>query len=178
MIKINSQSAILNDIFGIYFKQVFDGDPPIILCIGSERATGDALAPLVGSLLRNKYNVNTFVYGTLENTVNAKNIKEVYAFIKERHKNRKILSIDACVGAEQDVGFIKLTRNGLLPRSAIEKTNVSFGDYGILGIVDRAHPDPLKVFTTRLSTVYNLATKISEAINYALTQKQLLKKAT
>lgn len=178
MIKINSQSAILNEIFGIYFNQVFADDPPIILCIGSERATGDALAPLVGSLLRNKFNVNTFVYGTLENSVNAKNIEEVYKFIKDKHKNKKILTIDACVGAEQDIGFVKITSNGLLPRSAIEKTNVSYGDYGILGIVDKTYPDPFKVFTTRLSTVYNLANKIAEAINYALTPKIVLKKAT
>ncbi len=176
MIKINSQSKILNEIFYTYFSHVFLNDPPIILCIGSERATGDALAPLVGSLLRNKFNVNTFVYGTLDSAVNAKNIEDVYAFIKNRHKNKKILTIDACVGAEQDVGFIKITSNGLLPRSAFEKTNVSFGDYGILGIVDKAYADPFNVFTTRLSTVYNLANKIAEAINFALTQKESLKK--
>ena len=138
------------------------------MCIGSERATGDALAPFVGSLLRNKYNVNTYVYGTLENCVNAKNVEEVYSFIKARHLGKKILTIDACVGAEQDIGFVKMTSNGLLPRSAIESTNVSYGDYGILGIVDKTFKDPFNVFTTRLSVVYQLAQKIADAINFAI----------
>ncbi len=167
MIKINSMCNSFNEIFNIYFKEAFQDKPPIILCIGSERATGDALAPLIGTMLRNKYNIKTYVYGTLESSVNAKNIEEVYSFITLKHPAQKILAIDACVGLEQDIGFVKFTNTGLFARSAIKKVNKNYGDYSILGIVDKAYKDPLNVFSTRLSTVFNLGNKIANAIDYA-----------
>jgi len=169
MVKINSNSKIFNDIFAVYFKEAFRNDPPIILCIGSERATGDALAPLIGTFLRDKFNINTYVYGTLDSSVNAKNIEEIYSFIKTQHSGKKILTIDACVGDISEVGFVKFSNCGLFPRSAIEKQTISYGDYSILGIVDKIEKDPFSVFTTRLSTVYNLGKKIADAINYAFT---------
>jgi len=46
-------------------------EPPVILCVGSDRLTGDALGPLVGSFLTKDYNVPTYVYGTLAVTVRA-----------------------------------------------------------------------------------------------------------
>lgn len=167
MIKINSNSNLFNEIFSVYFNQAFKNEKPIILCIGSERATGDALAPLVGTLLREKYNLEAYIYGTLDNAVNAKNVEEVYAFILARHKGKKILAIDACVGNEADVGFVKFSNIGLMPRSAIEPQFKSYGDYSLLGIVDKMEKDPFSVFTTRLSTVFNLGKKIANAIDYA-----------
>ncbi len=165
MIKINSKSTLFNNFLSVYFNNAFGTEPPIILCIGSERATGDALAPLVGTLLRTKHNVPTYVYGTLENSVNAKNVEEFYAFIKAHHPGKKILAIDACVGDEAEIGFVKLTNTGLAPRSAIEKTSLSYGDYSLLAIVDKRFSDPLSIFTTRLSVVFDLSKKIASAIS-------------
>ena len=165
MVKINSKSTLFNNFLSVYFNNAFGQELPIILCIGSERATGDALAPLVGTLLRTKHNVPTYVYGTLETSVNAKNVEEYYQFIKAHHPGKKILAIDACVGAEEDIGFVKLTNTGLAPRSAIEKTNLSFGDYSLLAIVDKQFSDPLSIFTTRLSVVFELSKKIAAAIS-------------
>ena len=51
--------------------------PLIFLCIGSDRATGDCLGPLLGhklyQILRNS---PYFVYGTLKEPVHAKNLQE------------------------------------------------------------------------------------------------------
>ena len=63
-------------------KSLRSGDrSTVVLCIGTDRATGDALGPLVGSLLSNSQCAYR-VYGTLQHPVHALNlndtIKKIY----------------------------------------------------------------------------------------------------
>lgn len=44
----------------------------VIVCFGTNAISGDALGPMVGTLLTQKYDVPAFVYGTDESTVNGK----------------------------------------------------------------------------------------------------------
>ena len=48
--------------------------PPVVLCIGSDLAVGDSLGPITGTLLRRKGEMYGYVYGTLKNTVTAKEV--------------------------------------------------------------------------------------------------------
>ena len=44
------------------------GQPPVIVCIGSDLAIGDSLGPVTGSLLKHKtQGLNAYVYGTNSN---------------------------------------------------------------------------------------------------------------
>jgi hypothetical protein len=47
----------------------------VILCIGTDRATGDCLGPLVGNHLKTNL-PNICVFGTLEHPVHALNLEE------------------------------------------------------------------------------------------------------
>lgn len=73
--------------------------PLVFLCIGSDRATGDCLGPLLGhrldAVLRNS---PYFVYGTLKEPVHAKNLKETIDKIYHIHENPLIVAIDASLG--------------------------------------------------------------------------------
>lgn len=44
----------------------------VIVCFGTGEVTGDSLAPMVGTALKEKYNIKTFVYGYLNDDINAK----------------------------------------------------------------------------------------------------------
>ena len=57
-------------------KSLRSGDrSTVVLCIGTDRATGDALGPLVGSLLSNSQCAYR-VYGTLQHPVHALNLND------------------------------------------------------------------------------------------------------
>lgn len=65
-------SIMLSKYINLYYKEPYNEF--IILCIGTDRSTGDALGPLVGHKLINsisKYN-NVYLYGTLDDPVHAK----------------------------------------------------------------------------------------------------------
>ena len=77
----------------------------VILCIGSDRATGDSLGPMVGHQLA-RIQKNFHLYGTLKNPVHAKNLEDALTFIELNHKNPFIIAIDASLGVAEPVGYI------------------------------------------------------------------------
>lgn len=48
----------------------------VLICIGTDRSTGDCLGPLVGTFLKRALVKHLHIYGTLENPVHAKNLSE------------------------------------------------------------------------------------------------------
>ena len=69
----------------------------IVVCIGTDRAIGDTLGPVVGTILKNS-NFKYPVYGTLDNPIHALNIYESLDTIKNTHIQGNFLAIDACLG--------------------------------------------------------------------------------
>ncbi|MGM0501466.1 MAG: spore protease YyaC, partial [Bacillota bacterium] len=71
----------------------------VVFCIGTDRSTGDALGPLVGSELNSfKLTKKIKVYGTLDNPIHATNIKTKIKEIKYKHKKAVIIAVDAGLG--------------------------------------------------------------------------------
>src|SRR5690606_19346318 len=80
--------------------------PIVIVCIGTDRSTGDSLGPLVGSQLL-KYRSSFFhVYGTIAEPVHALNLSDVLTVIHTAHPTPFIIGIDACLGQTSSVGSI------------------------------------------------------------------------
>lgn len=48
----------------------------VLLCIGTDRATGDCLGPIVGYKLSKRYNNKILLYGTLNQPVHAQNLNK------------------------------------------------------------------------------------------------------
>lgn len=152
----------LNEVFHSTSQQV------VILCIGSDRSTGDSLGPLVGTMLK-KSKISFPVYGTLEEPVHALNIKKVLKEIVQIYQNPFILGIDACLGDERQIGYILLKEGPLIPGMALNKSLPSVGDYHMNAIVN--YLDPLSpsqsLNNTRLFVVMRLAESISKIITDA-----------
>lgn len=141
--------------------------PPVFLCIGSDRVTGDSLGPLVGSRL-SQYQGDSWsmeVYGTLAIPVHALNLNEILRHIREYHPDNPVVAVDASLGVRDHVGYLTVGRGSLSPGAGVNKNLAEVGDVFITGIVGPAGPfSHFTLQTTRLSTVISMAETITKGI--------------
>lgn len=140
---------------------------PILLCIGTDRATGDCLGPLVGEQLIN-YNERFIVYGTLDSPVHALNLKKTIAYINNQYENPFVIAIDASLGVYSHVGFITVSNTPISPGKGVNKKLPAIGDVSITGIVNVSGKSPKLLQSTRLYNVMQLANCIADSLKYAI----------
>ena len=143
----------------------------VILCIGTDRSTGDSLGPLVGHKL--SPSLRTFrdahIIGTLDNPVHALNLESNIKRIYEDHKDPFIIAIDSSLGNKNKVGLLSIKNIPLKPGSGVNKVLPAVGDISITGIVNIGGMMEFMVLqNTRLSLVMNMAEIISRSIYLAL----------
>jgi putative sporulation protein YyaC len=160
-------------------KHVLHDKNIVFLCIGSDRATGDCLGPIIGYKLSKHINQPNFhIYGTLEQPVHAKNLKDTVTMINQKHENAFIIAIDASLGKSDHIGYITLGKGPLKPGAGVNKELPQVGDLFITGIVNFSGLlDHMLLQTTRLNVVMAMADQISLAISHCIHQleSQLLK---
>jgi putative sporulation protein YyaC len=144
----------------------------VFLCIGSDRATGDCLGPIIGyKLSKHRKSQNYYVYGTLEEPVHAKNLKDTIEMIDQTHEDAFIIAIDASLGKSNHIGYITLGEGPLKPGAGVDKDLPEVGDIFITGIVNFSGLlDHMLLQTTRLNVVMSMADQICLAINYCTYQ--------
>ena len=140
---------------------------PVFLCIGSDRATGDSLGPLVGHKLIQHSRFRNVVYGTLASPVHAKNLEATLDKIKKAHKRAFIIAVDASLGTNEHIGYISLKSGSLKPGAGVSKTLPAVGHVSITGIVNASGMlDHMLLQTTRLHLVMQLADGICLGLRY------------
>ncbi|MFJ5624475.1 spore protease YyaC [Peribacillus loiseleuriae] len=149
-----------------------NGQPIVVVCIGTDRSTGDSLGPLVGTLLLEKTIPSPFfVYGTLEEPIHAMNLTEQLAVIKTTHDNPFIIGIDACLGRLKSVGIVQVGEGPVKPGAGVNKDLPSVGDAHITGIVNvSGFMEFMVLQNTRLSLVLKMAKTIANGIYFASSQ--------
>lgn len=130
----------------------------IIICIGTDRSTGDALGPLIGSFLSEMKPKHLQVYGTLPDPVHAINIEDRMKEIFKKHRYPYIIAIDASLGKTESVGHIIADVGSLYPGAALNKKLPAIGDIHITGVVNiSGFMDYAILQNTRLSIVVEMA---------------------
>jgi putative sporulation protein YyaC len=125
---VNRLSLMLNELSGTR--------PLIIVCVGTDRSTGDSLGPIIGTSLA-KYNSPYFaLYGTLEEPVHAMNLTDTLALIHQNHHNPFIIGIDACLGQVSSIGSVHIGTGPVRPGAGVNKELPPVGDMHITGIVN------------------------------------------
>lgn len=137
---------------------------PLFLCIGSDRHILDSFGPLTGSLLRDKM-PDLNVYGTLQEPLHARNLVSSLNNIYRLYPACLEIAIDASVGNDSDLGFIRLRQGPLLPGKALSKRLPPIGHLSITGVVGtRSEKHYLRNNTGSLRPVYGMAWAVSEAV--------------
>lgn len=151
--------------------KTFENKTIVFLCIGSDRATGDCLGPMIGYKLSKLQKKKFIIYGTLEKPIHAKNLADTIAEIKIKYKNSFVIAIDASLGKSSHVGCITIGEGSLRPGAGVDKDLPAVGDIFITGIVNLSGLlDNMLLQTTRLNVVMNLADYIFLGIHYSLYQ--------
>ncbi len=141
--------------------------PLVALCIGSDRYTGDALGPLIGTHLE-EY-TECHVYGTLEHPVHAGNFVETLNIINHRYHHPLIIAIDACLGKIHEIGNIEVWQGGLAAGIAVGNRLPTVGDISVIGVVNaQSQIGYLDLQSTPLSKVMKLSKAIGEVLAEAV----------
>lgn len=150
-----------------YFAENGDRER-LIVCVGTDRSTGDALGPLVGMKLKALNPPGMTIYGTLEQPVHAMNLEETLETIAVKHHHALVIAIDACLGQLSSVGCIQLCNGPLKPGAGVNKSLPPVGDVHLTGIVNvGGFMEYFVLQNTRLSLVMSLADVIASSIYVA-----------
>lgn len=140
-------------------------DELVLVCIGTDRSTGDALGPLVGTTIQELNVAGFHVYGTLDEPVHATNLSQKLEFITRSHPDSAIIAIDACLGKAESIGYISLREGPLKPGTGVNKQLPPVGDLHFIGVVNvGGFMEYLVLQNTRLSLVMRMAKAIAQAL--------------
>ena len=170
----NAGSSDTAELLGNYLSKIlikngFSDIAPVLLCIGSDRVTGDSLGPMVGSALEERYKKSIPVFGTLKMPVHALNLEETIDAIHLHFPNHPLIAVDASFGTKEHLGCITAGKGSLCPGAGVDKNLIAVGDFFVTGIVASFSPfSHLVLQSTRLSAVMPLASQISRGIAHAI----------
>lgn len=142
----------------------------VFCCIGTDRSTGDALGPFIGSTLQTAPHFHLPVYGTIEKPLHALNLATELQTIYERYDNPFIVAIDACVGTSEQIGHIFIEQGPIHPGQAFQKDLPPVGQVSIKGVVNMYDPSYSHFQTTRLYVIQQMSRVITEAIMHSVSQ--------
>ncbi len=172
---VESQSLFnfTNALQDLLVKNKYNNREIVLVCIGSDRATGDCLGPIVGHKLhiyeRPNRKKSFHIYGTLEKPIHAKNLEATMQFIHLYHPDALIIAIDASLGIAEHVGYITLGEGSLSPGVGVDKKLPAVGDIFITGIVNLSgFGGQLLLQTTHLNLVMQLADFITTGLSRCL----------
>ncbi|MEW6697397.1 MAG: spore protease YyaC [Bacillota bacterium] len=144
---------------------VKDAADVIIVCIGTDRSTGDCLGPLVGTKLAASAGHRFKVFGTLDEPVHASNMNEKLAVIQAGFPDAVVVAVDACLGHLENVGCVNIGDGPLLPGAGVNKSLPAVGQLHITGVVNvGGFMEFLVLQNTRLNLVMKLANLIAEGL--------------
>lgn len=136
------------------------GQEITFLCIGTDRSTGDALGPLVGTRLEEQG--FTSVIGTLKFPCDAANLEMRMSVIPEEHI---IVAIDACLGSASSVGNYLVSGLPLIPAQSVGTVLPAVGHYSVAAVVNVNGPKPYWTLQmTSLHQVMEMAGVLADSI--------------
>lgn len=149
-------------------KEFVDHERPvIILCIGTDRSTGDSLGPFIGHYLNLKPISKLQVYGTIEEPVHAKNLSDTIKTIYQKHSNPYVIAIDAALSSMAKIKSVDVVNGPLLPGAALQKDLPAVGNLSIKGYVNVSGFMEFSILqNTRLSIVIQMAKQIAQGLYY------------
>lgn len=148
----------------------------LVVCVGTDRSTGDAFGPIIGSRLATLPKIpGVEVLGTLDEPVHAVNLGYTLENIQKQHQVAPfIIAIDACLGKFDHVGHITVERGPLRPGAGVKKSLPHFGDLTLTGIVNvSGFMEYFVLQNTRLSIVMKMCEIVVHALHNSLSKHHI-----
>ena len=142
-----------------------------VLCIGTDRLLGDALGPLVGTLLRDSPEFRELgvpVLGTLNEPVHAVNLRELLLHdrrAKPADRRSLVIAVDSCLGGPEKIGAVYVEPGSLVPGEGLANPLPPVGDLAIRGILYAGTSLEFRGVFIRLALVYDMARAIAGGVS-------------
>jgi putative sporulation protein YyaC len=135
----------------------------VMLCIGTDRSTGDAYGPLLGTALSEQGWPG--VIGTMEAPCDAVRLSTDAASIP---MEAVVIAFDACLGKEDDIGLFAIADGPLTPAAATGGKHGPVGHYSIAAVVGRKSVKPLwELQSASLRQVMDMVRMTAQAVQEA-----------
>jgi putative sporulation protein YyaC len=169
VIDINDNCASINfsNLFKYHIYSNMDSTYKslVLVCIGTDRSTGDSLGPMVGYKLSKFKCDGITIYGTLDEPVHAKNLTSKLGEVFVNHQKPFVVAIDACLGHQQNVGHINIANGPIYPGAGVNKNLLPVGNINVTGIVNvSGYMEYFVLQNTRLNLVMKMADIITQGI--------------
>ncbi|MBB6735994.1 spore protease YyaC [Cohnella zeiphila] len=162
-------SSQLSERLGGYFRSLLPGQRLVVVCLGTDRSTGDSLGPLTGTAL-SKYRSGAFeLFGTLADPVHALNLESTLERVRREVPHPFIIGIDACLGKSSSVGYIQAGDGPIHPGAGVQKKLAPVGDIHLSGVVNiGGFLDHYVLQSTRLHVVMGMSEVIARSLHSAV----------
>lgn len=173
-LRIHHEENHANSTFSSYLDSLIPNSerPIVIVCIGTDRSTGDSLGPLVGTKLKNRF-PGYNIYGTLQSPVHAVNLEETLRGIEQKYRDPFIIGIDACLGKLSSIGLVSAGIGPVRPGAGVHKQLPAVGDIHITGIVNvGGFMEHIVLQNTRLHLVMTMADFIADGLFLSLYKRK------
>ena len=140
----------------------------LVVCIGTDRSTGDSFGPFTGSLLRSSSQY-PYIYGTLLYPIHRQNFIRETACLYDRFADPYIIAVDASLGDRDRIGSIRVRSGSIRPAAAFTDDLPAIGDLAVTGIVGECGPyDYHTLQSARLGLISHMASQLATALSAVL----------
>lgn len=169
----DAASIISQALLTLYNQPIVMPEDILVLCIGTDRSTGDSLGPLIGTNLTRSA-APFSVLGCLDHPVHAANLTQTLDLIQQ-NPPKWTVAIDASLGSIDGVGTVNIGAGSLQPGAGVNKHLPLVGDAYITGVVNvGGFMEYFVLQNTRLSLVVKMAEVICSSLLAAFSGKQVM----
>ena len=147
----------------------------VFLCIGTNKIVGDSVGPIIGNKLKNMENKYMQIYGTLDNTLNFINAKEIIENIYNNFSNPYLITIDAALSNANNKGDIVLGKGYIKLGKALQKSICFYSNVNIKCVVGRAYSEKDRNLRELKKVSLKETEKMAEIVSNGI--KNVLKKS-
>ncbi|URN96633.1 MAG: spore protease YyaC [Candidatus Pristimantibacillus lignocellulolyticus] len=141
-------------------KKGLQKDDIVFVCIGTDRSTGDAFGPIMGTVLQQLS--FPYVIGTLAEPCDAYKVEQA---LQQLPSHKLVIAIDACLGNEKSVGTFIIKEGSIQPGAATGRRLPPVGHYSIAAVINENGPKAYwKIQNTSLFTVLGMVATLRQAV--------------
>ena len=149
----------------------------IFLCIGTNKVIGDSVGPIVGNELKSMENNFVQIYGTMDNTLNFINAREIIKELYYNFDNPFLVTIDAALSEIKKRGDIVVSEGYIKIGKALQKSICFYSNINIKCVVGKSYLEKEKnvkeLKSVKIEETMEIANVVSSGIKNVLKKSNI-----